>query len=167
MNYYVSKKKISLKINLLKNILSFLAVPVFGFVLLNAAFLTDFFFQITIDKIISNFIPLDLNRAWNWYPLTKHLLFVFIVGFISRQIFKSKMRPVFKAIYLTLPFTVIYVTLGILFYRWPIVGFSLALYFFLGTLYFLKKKKLHWLYYWSLILVSLALFVSSLTGTQI
>lgn len=163
----MSKKKISNKNSLLKNILSFLAVPVFGFILFNVALILNIFFQTTIDKVVSNFTPLNMNRVWSWYPLAKHLIFVFIVGLISRQIFKSKVKSVFKAIYLTLPLAMIYISLIILFYRWPIVIFSLAIYFFLGTLYFLKKKRLHWLYYWALILVSITLLVLSLMSAQI
>ncbi len=150
-----------------KNVLSAVAVAVFGLILLNVTFLFDFFVQTLIDSVVKLFAQTDINRVWRWYPPLKHFIFVAIVILISRFIFKSKLKTIFKVIYFVVPLAIIYVTIGIFLYRLPLLAFLLSSYFFLGFLYFFKRTKQPWLYYYALILVSLTLLIFNLLGEQI
>lgn len=151
----------------LKNILSAIAVALFGFILLNLAFLFDFIFQSLIDSIISPFTSVDFNMTWHWFPPVKHALFVVVVGLISLFIFKTKMRVLFKAIYMTVPLAVVFVTLSIFLYRWPIAAYLLGSLFSIGALYYFYRTKQPWIYYYTLILVILAMLIIGLLGVEI
>ena len=151
----------------LKNILSALAVAFFGYILLNFTFIIDFLFQTLIDKEVKIFLSIEGNKIWLWYPAVKHLFFLFLIVLLSRYIFKSKLKTIYKNIYFTVPLSAIYVTAGMFLYRWPIAAFLTSSYFFFGFLYFFKRTKLSWLYYYTLILVTLVFLIGSLLGTQI
>lgn len=150
-----------------KNILSALAVAGFGFMLLNLAFIFDFLFQSLLDVIIKLFTTVDINMAWPWYPPVKHVLFVIIIGIISWFVFRSKLAVIFKAIFLTVPLAVVFLTLGIMLYRWPPVVYSLGGLFVAGLLYYFYRSKQSWLYYYTLILIGLAMLLVGLLGVEI
>jgi len=150
-----------------KKILSAVAVAGFGFVLLNITFLFDFLFQSLVDGIIKLFTPADINMAWHWFPPLKHALFIVIIGLISWLVFRSKMSTFYKAIYMTVPLAVIFVTLGMFFYRWPAVAFSLGSLFAIGVLYYLWRTKQPWLYYYTVVLVGLAMAIIGILGVEI
>ncbi len=150
-----------------KNILLAIAVAVFGFILLNLTFIFDFLFQTLIDSFIKFFIPIDINRTWQWYPPLKHFLFVIIIGLISWFVFKSKLKTLYKVIYLSVPLAVIFVSLGIFFYRTPLVSYLLGVLTTLGFLYYFYRTKKPWLYFYALILVSLVIATFSLMGGEI
>lgn len=152
---------------LVKNILSAIAVAGFGFILLNLIFLIDFFFQSLIDWFIKLFIAVDINRAWQWFPPLKHFLFVIIIGVISWFVFKSKLNTLLKAIYMMVPLAVIFVSLGIFFYRTPLVAYSLGGLIIIGFLYYFYRTKKPWLYYYTLILIGLTLAIFSFMGGEI
>jgi len=156
-----------LKNPLVKNILSALAVAGGGFILLNLTFLFDFFFQSLIDWFIKLFIAVDINRAWQWYPPLKHFLFVFVIAIISWFVFKSKLKTLYKAIYMTVPLAVVFVSIGIFFYRTPLVAYFLGGLITFGLLYHFYRTKKPWLYYYTVILVALTLAIFSLMGGEI
>lgn len=149
------KKNRLLKNQIIKNILSALAVAVFGFILLNIAFIFYTAYQGIIRFVIRIFIPLDLIE-WNdsLFPLLSHGSFVVVIGIISFFVFKSKLKTIYKAIYMTVPLAVVYVTIGIFFYRWPIVSYSLSALFGICVLYYFYRAKQPWIYYYTLILIS-------------
>lgn len=152
---------------IVKNILSAIAVAGFGFILLNLAFIFDFLFQSVIDTFVRLFTQVDFNTNWHWFPPMKHAIFVVIIGLISWFILKSKLGTLYKAIYLTIPLAVVFVTLGISFYRWPIVAYSLGSLFFAGVLYCFYRTKQPWLYYYALILIGLVMLLVGLLGVEI
>lgn len=150
-----------------KIILSAVAVAVFGYLLLNVTFLVDFLFQGSVIWIIKLFTSTYPPMDWNWFPPLMHGLFVVVIGLISWPIFRSKLAPIYKAIYLTVPTAVVLVTVGIFLYRWPVLSYSLGGLIGLGTLYFLYRTKQPWLYYYTVILVGLSLAIFSLLGGEI
>ncbi len=152
-----------------KNILSGLAVAGFGFILLNLTFLFDFLFQSLVVKFIKLFLPASVNPevGYYWFPPLMHVLFMIIIGLISWFIFRSKFSVLYKAIYLTVPSAVVFVTLGIFFYRWPIIAYLLGSLFGIGVLYFFYRTRQPWLYYYAVILVGLVLAIFSLLGGEI
>jgi hypothetical protein len=165
--YFVNINNSLLKNSIIKNILSAVAVAVFGFILLNLTFLLDFIFQRLIDAVIRPFTQININMDWQWFPPVKHFLFVIVIGIISWFVFKSKLKTLLKAIYMTVPLAVMFVSLGIFFYQTPLVAYLLGALITLGLLYYFYRTKKPWLYYYSLILVSLTLTISSLMGVDI
>ena len=161
------KRGTFLKNSIAINILSALAVVVFGFILLNLAFIFDALYQGIIDGIVGLFTSVDFNMAWSWFPPVKHAMFVVIIGLISWTVFKSKLKTIFKAIFMTVPLAIVFATIGMFLYRWPLISYLLGALFSLGVLYYLYKKKEHWLYYFTLILISLVMLLVGLLGVEI
>lgn len=142
-------------------------MAVFGFILLNITFLFDFLYQNIVRRFVTNFLPLDLEANLNWFPFLMHGSFVVIIGLISWFIFQSKLKVLYKAIYMVVPVAVVLATLGILFYRWPTISYFLGGFLCIGTLYYFYCTKQPWLYYYTVILVGLALAVFTLLGGEI
>ena len=155
------------KNHLLKNILSALAIAFLGFILLSLAFLIDFLFQIMIDSLIALFTPVDFNMDWHWFPPLKHVIFLIIICLISWFVFRSKLKDIYKAIYMTVPVAVVLVTVGMFLYQWPWTVYLTGSIFCLGVLYYLYRTKQPWLYYYAMILVGLAMAVFTLLGGEI
>lgn len=156
-----------LKNPIIKNILSALAVAGLGFILLNLAFLFDFLMQSLIIGFIKLFTPVNPEMNWYWFPPMMHVLFLIIVGLISWLVFRSKLGTLYKAIYMTLPLAVVFVTLGIFLYRWPIAIYSLGGLFGIGVLYYFYRTKQPWLYYYTVILIGLTMLLVGLLGVEI
>ena len=161
------KKRGLLRNQAVKNILSVLAVPVFGMILLNLTFMLDYLFQSVIDFGIRLFTRVDVNMAWGWFPPVKHALFVILICLISWRVFRSKLGVLLKAIYMTVPLAVVFVTIGMCLYRWPVIVYLVGGLFGIGILYYFYRSKKHWLYYYTLILVALTLMIISLLGGEI
>lgn len=146
-----------------KNILLALAVAVFGFLLLNLTFILDALFV----RLVGLFLPADFPMTHGWYPPLMHILFVIIIGIISWFIFKSKIKETYKAIYSTVPWAVIFVTIGIFLYRWPALVYGVGVLAFGVILACLYQAKKFWFYYFALILVALTLLIIGIMGVDI
>ncbi len=146
-----------------KNILAALAVAVFGFILLNLTFLFDW----AVQSFIRRLFPANDNMAMQWLPPAKHIIFLIIIAFLSWLVFKSKLRMIFKAIYSTVPAAVTFVTVGICFYQWPIISYSINILIYAGTILYLYRTKKSWLYYYSVTLVAVSLLVMGIFGMEI
>jgi len=148
-----------------KNILSALAVAGFGFVLLGLTFLFNFL----VFELIGLFVSEEFiaTHQWQWFPITRHASFLVIIGLISWPILRSKLGTLYKAIYMTVPLAVIFVTIGILLYNWPIVPYLVGGLFTVGVLFYLYRTKQPWLYYYTVILVALSLMIFTLLGGEI
>ncbi len=161
------EKIFRLKNPIVKKVLSAVAVAGFGFILLNLTFLFDFLFQSVVDAFVSLLTPVNFNMAWYWFPPVKHAMFVIIIGLISWLIFKSKLGVLYKAIYMTVPLAVIFVTLGMFLFSQPTAALLLGSLFCICVLYYFYRTKQPWLYYYTVILVGLVLAIFSLTGGEI
>ena len=152
-----------------KNILSALAIIVFGFLLLNISFVIDFLFHFLAEFIMGILFPkiMDHSNSLPWYAPLIHILFALLIVIISIFVFKSKIGPFYKATFMTVPVAVILATMGILFYQMPFLIFLIGGLFTATALYFFWQKRLSWLYYYALIIVVLALLISFLTGGEI
>lgn len=159
--------KKTIKKIILRNTLYVVAIPAIGFILLNLTFILDYFFQTALDFFVNLFTQTEINRVWRWYPPFKHFLFIALLILISRSIFNSKIKTIYKATFFVVPLATLYTTIGMFMYRWPFISFSLAIYLFTGTFYYLVKKRLSWLYYYSLILISITLLIFNLMGGEI
>ena len=152
---------------IVKNILSAMAVAGFGFVLLNLTFLFDFLFQSLVKEFIKLFTPVDFWMTLNWFPPMMHAVFVVVIGLISWPIFRSKLGVLYKAIYMTVPLAVVFVTLGILLYRWPVASYSFGGLFGIAVLYYFYRTKQPWLYYYTLTLIGIVMAIVGLLGVEI
>ena len=150
-----------------KNVLSAVAVAGFGFVLLNLTFMFDWLFQSAVTWLVRLFISINPQMTYGWYPPMMHGLFVVVIGLISWWVFKSKLGVLYKAIYMTVPLAVVLVSIGIFLYRWPVVPYLVGGLFSLGVLYYFYRTRQSWLYYYTVILVSLILGIAGLLGVQI
>jgi len=156
-----------LKNPLIKNILSALAVVVFGFILLNITFLFDALIHDLVIGFLTFFIPNELLMTSIWFPPMMHGLFVVAIGLISWFVFKSKLGVFYKAIYMTVPVAVVLVTIGMFLYSWPVAAYLIGALFSIGVLYYFYRTKQPWLYYYTVILISLVLAIFSLSGGEI
>jgi len=147
-------------IPLTKNVLSALAITIFGYVLLFITFIFDFIYQSTLNWIIRLFAP-------NWPIMQFHNSFIIIIGLISWFVFKSRSKVVYKAIYMAVPVAVILVTVGMHLYQWPIACFSVGGLLCICALYIFYRTKQPWLYYYTVILVGATLAFFTLSGGEI
>jgi hypothetical protein len=161
------KKQNPLKSPLARNILSALAVAVFGFILLNLTFLFDALYQGIIRRFIGLFIPLGPEMDMRWLPALFHGSFAVVIGIISWFVFRTKLKPIYKAIYMTVPAAVVLVTVGMFLYRWPALVYSVGGLLCLSTLYYFYRTKQPWIYYYAVVLVGVTLAVFTLAGGEI
>ncbi|MFH1134387.1 MAG: hypothetical protein V1735_07930 [Nanoarchaeota archaeon] len=159
--------KKSLKKPLVKNILSALAVAVFGFILLNITFLFDFLFQSAIRGVIMFFIPLGPETESRGLSMLFHASFAVFICLISWFVLRTKMRTLFKAIFMTVPVATVLVTMGMFLYPWPFVLFPAGGLLCLATLYIFYRTRQPWLYSFAVILVGLVLMIFTMTGGEI
>jgi len=157
------KKDFMLKNPIIKNILSAVAVVGFGFVLLNLTFI----FFAAVGFLITFLVPGGLEAVQSWIGPVSFAVSTLFIAIFSWLIFRSGWPTLVKAIYMTVPTAVVLVLDGILFYRWPIIANSIGTLLVLATLYFFYRTEQPWLYFFSVILVSLALLIMGLSGTEI
>lgn len=155
------------KNQVVKNVLFALAVAVFGFVLLDLAFILDFLFQSVVIWFVKLFTADNPPMDWPWFAPVMHALFMVLIGFLSWFVFRLKLGVFYKAIYLTVPLAVVFATIGIALYRWPLLSYSLGGLVSIGILYCFYRTKQSWIYYYVVILVSLILAIFSLLGGEI
>lgn len=143
--------------------LAALAVAAAGFILLNLTFILNALFF----RLIGVFVREETENLPSWLPSLRHLLFLAVVILISWPILGSRLKPLFKAIYLTVPTAVLFVTVGLFLYQWPVVVFILCFLITVGALYYFYRRHLSWLYYYTVLLVGAVLAVFLLLGGEI
>jgi hypothetical protein len=89
------------------------------------------------------------------------------MALISWLVFRSKLRVLIKAIFMTVPTAVTLVTIGILLYPSPFLPYLVGVILTIGVLYYFYRTHKSWLYYYSVILVALVLMVFTLMGEEI
>lgn len=152
-----------LKNPIAKNILSAIAVAGFGYVLLTLLFIL----YALLAQFVLLFLPANFVMTSRWFMPTFHALFMTIIGAISWFIFRSNLGVLYKAIFMTAPLSVVFVTLGMFLGRWPVISYLLGVLFGVGVLYYLYRTKQPWLYYYTLILVGLVFAIMSILRVEI
>jgi len=149
-------------------ILPALAIAFFGFILLNITFVLDAAFQSTIFRyVILPFIPIELiSKNGPSFPIN-HVIFAIFILLISWPILRSRWKDIYKAIYMVVPTAVVLVTFGIMFWQTPVWTYILGGFSVLGTLYYFYQKKLPWIYWYAVILISLMLVIGGIFGMEI
>jgi hypothetical protein len=161
-------EKITIKNPTVKHILSAIAVPIIGFLLLNLVFILDFLFQTAVRRIFA-FFGRNMNPEQNllFIPPFLHILFAILVLLISWFVLRSKLGTLWKAIYLTVPWAVVLATLGILLYQQPLTLAIMGISLIISFLVYLYQTQQPWIYYYSVILVAVVLSVFTLMGGEI
>jgi hypothetical protein len=152
---------------LIGGLVSALVVAGGGFLLLNLTFLLDFAFHSIVIGLIRQFSSAEPEMDWPWLPPVLHGLFVMLIGLISWPVLRSRLGVLAKATFLTVPFAVVFVTLGMFLYHWPALVYGLGGAFAAGVLAYLYRTRQPWLYAYALVLVGLALLIGSLLGMEI
>lgn len=166
----MKKRRLNKKIienNAIKNILFGLFIAVFGFLLLNITFIIDAIYQGLVRRIVGLIIPFNPDSKLYWFPLLMHGSFFVIIGIVSWFVFKSKLKDIYKATYMIVPLAAVYVTIGMFLNKWPIAIYSIGILFGISVLYYLYRTKMPWLYYYTLILISLLMFIVQILGIDI
>ena len=146
----------------LRNILSGLSIVVSTPILLTLLFL----FYALIFNLYDILIPLKQDGP-NPYFFLRPLTLLVILAILSWLVFHSKVVTLFKAIYTTVPVATVLAFIGIYFERQPVLIYSLGALFSLGILSYLFITKKSWLYYFSVVLISITLLLVILTGMEI
>ena len=153
-----------IKINLKlwqKNVLSALVIIIGGFILFNLAFI--------LAALVINATMSVLGMAQNEAPpIVGRVLYLLLIFLISWFIFRSRLNATIKATFLTMPLMVILVVIGIGFYqqsKWMIAGIGAVI--ICVVLFYLHKKKLPWLYYFSTSYVAALSLYILLSGMEI
>lgn len=150
-----------------RNIFSAVAIPILGFILLNLTFLFDFAYQEAIRYLIGLFVPLGPDMPYTWLPPLFHGSFVAVIGGLSWLVFRARLGVFLKAAYMTVPTAVVLVTVGMFLYSGQVISYSVGALLCAGTLYYFYRTRQPWLYYYSVILVALALAIFTLLGGEI
>ncbi len=144
-----------------KNVLSMLFITVGGFILFNIAFLL----AALVINVTMSILGIPQNEAPHIVGRVLYLLLTFLISWL---VFHSWLNTTIKATFLTMPLMVIFVMIGINLYqqsKWMIAGIGFLI--ICAVLYYLNKKKLSWLYYFSTFYVAaLALYIL-LSGMEI
>lgn len=149
---------------LLRNILSALVVAVSGFILLNLTFLFFAAVDWLLEKLI---IPGSTPMERPWFMPVSFAVSAAIIALISWFVFRSKLTTLIKAIFLTVPVAVILALIGITLYHWPVIPYMVGGLLTISVLFYFYRTKQHWLYYYTVILVALALMILALLGVEI
>ena len=146
-----------------KNILSALAVPFFGFALWNVIFML---FALLV-RVVLLFLPVDFVRTSSWFMPLMLILFDIAILALSWFIFRLGLPDLMKAVYATVPLAVIFVSIGIFTFPWSALAYGLNGFVFgmiIGYLYYAKKP---WIYLYTTVFVAGTLLIFTLLGGEI
>lgn len=158
----MTKKNFSDKI--LKNILSAVAIAGFGMLMLYIVIIFYAFLLQAVSAII--FLSGTAGKSDWFFPLA-HLSYLAIVGAVSWLVLRSRMRTLYKAIYLPVPVVVVSFAIGMFFFSWPAAVYALNALFYAGVIHYFAKTGKPWQYFYAVILVALGLVVLLATGGEI
>ncbi len=148
-----------------RHVLAALAVAVFGFLLANVTFLLYFMFLSLIGLAVPDRVVGD--RGWRWFPTLEHMLFLGVLLLVSWPILRSRLRPLFKAIYITQPATWAFATTGMVLNRWPAAVYAVGALILIGAFVYFRRARVSWLYYYAVGVVAAALVAITTLGVEI
>lgn len=120
--------------------------------------------------LIFNFYDIILPRpdmGPNPYLILRPATLFVVLAILSWFIFRSKLATLFKTIFLSAPVATVLAFIGIYFYGSPVLIYLLCALFVFGILAYLFFTKKSWLYYFSVIPVSIILLLVQILGVEI
>lgn len=148
-----------------KNILSMLVIVVAGFILFNVAFILAFLVNRVFNLLI--FSPIDWSGGSGTIHGLWHYVYVFLILLISWFIFRSRLKDLWMAAYLTMPLMVVLAEVGLHLYRWPVLVWTCGAVIAALALFFLYKSKRSWVYYFAVLFVVAVGIVVLTSGMEI
>ena len=148
-------------------LLSAVLVAVLGFVLLNLTFLVYAAFQNTIFSIIYGTNRDQMQEFAKFDPMYLRWIFLAVMAVAFWLVYRSKLHVVLKAAFLMVPFATLLVLIGIQFYLVPVAVYAIGAIAGAILLLFLYRRKEHWLYAFSALLVMVTLLIMGLLGVDI
>jgi hypothetical protein len=147
----------------LKKVLSALLILVSIPVLLTLLFLL----YALISSLYDILIPLNQDVGPNTYFILRPITLFVVLAVLSWVIFRSKIATLYKTMYTTVPVGTVLAFIAIIFDSQPVLIYSLGVLFAFGVLAYLFFTKNSWLYYFSVISVSLTLLMVQLLGVEV
>lgn len=147
----------------LRNALSVLAILASIPILLTLLFL----FYALIFNFYDIIMPRNPDMGPNPYFVLRPITLFVILAVLFWLIFRSKLATLYKAIYLSVPVATVLAFIGIYFYGSPVLIYLLCALFVLGILAYIFFTKKSWLYYFSVIPVSIILLLVQILGVEI
>ena len=147
----------------LQNLPTILAVPVGGFVLWNLVFMVAALFV----NLVGFVFPPDFARTSAWFMpviMGSYALFIMVIAWFA---IRSRLDPLFKAVFITMPLAVFYVTVAVLLWRWPFVSYIINAFVFSAIVTYLFQTKKPWVYLYSVLFTTLTLLIFTLAGGEI
>ncbi len=138
-------------------------VPIVGYVLLHLTFLLDSLYQGLFMKNLFE----DPSGQYRWFAYFAQGSFTLMILLVSFVFMQSKIPDSIKAIFAPVPIGVIFITISIYFYKFPLVTYTLCVIFYCGSLFHLRKNKKTWIYYYSITLTGLIMLVLGIMGMDI
>lgn len=149
-----------------KNVLSAVVIAAAGYVLFLAAFLL----AAVVMKVYSGIVVMFAGESGTAQSIQIywHYVYLAVVLILSWFILRLKISDLFKAAYLTMPLMVAFVEIGIHLYQqpqWVTAGICATIAG--AVLFYIYKKKLSWLYYFSTFYVAATALYVLLSGMEI
>ncbi|NTV77582.1 MAG: hypothetical protein HGA25_00175 [Clostridiales bacterium] len=152
-----------MKKKILETLFFLIIVPIAGYALLHMTFLLDSLYQgLFVNQLFEN--PTGKYRWFAYFSQGSFALVMLLVSFVFMQ---SKLPDSIKAIFAPVPAGVIFITISIYFYKFPLVTYTLCVMFYCGSLFHLRKNKKSWIYYYSITLTGLIMLVLGLMGMNL
>jgi hypothetical protein len=148
----------------IKNVVIALATVFLGFIFLIFSYVLDHFLHFAVILFVKSLFNHDLATEFFWFPQAMHVLYIFLITYISVLVLGSGFPTMYKASYAMVPFALVYITFYIFYFPWPDFVYFVSLLFYISVFYFFYKVRVHWLYYFSFTLVSLGLYIASISN---
>lgn len=147
-------------------ILQVILIAVVAFILWNVVFILDYLFSLTILDLVK-LLTGGSEQDFDFLMPLIQVAYASLFGRAAWLVWKSRVKIIYKAIFLTIPMAIVLVLAGIFFYRWPAAAFGVGTLATLGVLFQFQRTKQPWQYWWSVIFTSVALAIFFLSGGEI
>ena len=148
-----------------KNIIYMLVIIGVGFILFNLAFILAGLVNMAYNKVIMKFVN-DIDNA-RMIPFLWHYVYIIFVLLLSWFVLTRPLNDLAKATYFTMPLIVVLTEVGVQFYRWPVLVWTIGTIIVGAVLLYLYKTKRSWLYYFATFYVACVELFVMLFGIDI
>lgn len=148
-------------------LLSAVLVAALGFVLLNLTFLAYAAFHNTIFSLMYGTNREEMQDFVRFDPMYLRWIFLVIVAVAFWLVYRSRLHVVLKAAFMMVPFATLLVLIGIQFYLMPVAVYVISGIAGAIVLLVIYRRKEHWLYAFSALLVMVTLLIMGLLGIDI
>ena len=139
-------------------------IPIAGLVLLNLAFALTACIRYALFLLYN---PTTGDEPF-FMPRFFHVITPLIFMGISYLVLRNKrLKDIYKATFSVVPTAVLLVYTGIYHYNWPLAVYIVSGLILAAIFFYLYRTKRHWMYYYAVSLISLALLYMQIRGIDI